>query len=195
MLNIVLFGAPGCGKGTQASLLKEKYGIDHVSTGEVIRDQIARGTQLGKEMESYTSQGKLAPDQIVIDMIDHYVTEHQHAKGNIFDGFPRNLSQARLLEGLMEELRMPFAGVLSLEVPREELIIRLINRGKVSGRSDDKEEVIIERLKEYEEKTLPVAEYFSKKGNFYPVKGVGSLDEIFDRLVAEIEKHSNPEAV
>ena len=128
-------------------------------------------------------------NELIMSIIRKTIETNPHVEGILFDGFPRNISQAKLLENLMEELGTPFTGVLSLEVPREELITRLINRGKVSGRSDDKEDVILERLKEYEEKTLPVAEYFSKKGNFYPVKGVGSLEEIFDRLVAEIEKH------
>lgn len=195
MLNIALFGPPGAGKGTQSEKLVKKYNLLYISTGDILRKEIASGSELGKRINEITSQGHLVSDELIMKIIHKTIEENPHVNGILFDGFPRNLSQARLLEGLMEELRMPFAGVLSLEVPRKELIIRLINRGKVSGRSDDKEEVIIERLKEYEEKTLPVAEYFSKKGNFYPVKGVGSLDEIFDRLVAEIEKHSNPEAV
>ena len=195
MLNIALFGPPGAGKGTQSEKLVKKYNLLYISTGDILRKEIASGSELGKRINEITSQGHLVSDELIMQIIHKTIEENPHVNGILFDGFPRNLSQARLLEGLMEELRMPFAGVLSLEVPRKELIIRLINRGKVSGRSDDKEEVIIERLKEYEEKTLPVAEYFSKKGNFYPVKGVGSLDEIFDRLVAEIEKHSNPEAV
>ena len=158
MLNIALFGPPGAGKGTQSEKLIQKYNLLYISTGDILRKEIASGSELGKKINEITSQGHLVSDELI-------------------------------MEDLMEELQMPFTGVLSLEVPREELIARLINRGKVSGRSDDKEDVIIERLKEYESKTLPVAEYFTKKGNFHPVKGVGSLDEIFDRLVAEIEKH------
>ena len=167
----------------------ERYGIPAIATGDILRKEIASGSELGKKINEITSQGHLVSDELIMQIIHKTIAESPHVNGILFDGFPRNLSQAKLLEELMEELQMPFTGVLSLEVPREELIARLINRGKVSGRSDDKEDVIIERLKEYEDKTLPVAEYFTKKGNFYPVKGVGSLDEIFDRLVAEIEKH------
>ena len=189
MLNIALFGPPGAGKGTQSEKLIQKYNLLYISTGDILRKEIASGSGLGKKINEITSQGHLVSDELIMQIIHKTIAESPHVNGILFDGFPRNLSQAKLLEELMEELQMPFTGVLSLEVPREELIARLINRGKVSGRSDDKEDVIIERLKEYEDKTLPVAEYFTNKGNFYPVKGVGSLDEIFDRLVAEIEKH------
>lgn len=166
-----------------------KYGLLYISTGDILRKEIASGSELGKKINAITSEGHLVSDELIMSIIRKTIETNPHVEGILFDGFPRNISQAKLLENLMEELGTPFTGVLSLEVPREELITRLINRGKVSGRSDDKEDVILERLKEYEEKTLPVAEYFSKKGNFYPVKGVGSLEEIFDRLVAEIEKH------
>lgn len=189
MLNIALFGPPGAGKGTQSERLIAKYGLLYISTGDILRKEIASGSELGKKINAITSEGHLVSDELIMSIIRKTIETNPHVEGILFDGFPRNISQAKLLENLMEELGTPFTGVLSLEVPREELITRLINRGKVSGRSDDKEDVILERLKEYEEKTLPVAEYFSKKGNFYPVKGVGSLEEIFDRLVAEIEKH------
>ncbi len=189
MLNIALFGPPGAGKGTQSESLIAKYGLLYISTGDILRKEIASGSELGKKINAITSEGHLVSDELIMSIIRKTIETNPHVEGILFDGFPRNISQAKLLENLMEELGTPFTGVLSLEVPREELITRLINRGKVSGRSDDKEDVILERLKEYEEKTLPVAEYFSKKGNFYPVKGVGSLEEIFDRLVAEIEKH------
>ena len=189
MLNIALFGPPGAGKGTQSERLIAQYGLLYISTGDILRKEIASGSELGKKINAITSEGHLVSDELIMSIIRKTIETNPHVEGILFDGFPRNISQAKLLENLMEELGTPFTGVLSLEVPREELITRLINRGKVSGRSDDKEDVILERLKEYEEKTLPVAEYFSKKGNFYPVKGVGSLEEIFDRLVAEIEKH------
>ena len=189
MLNIALFGPPGAGKGTQSESLIAKYGLLYISTGDILRKEIASGSELGKKINAITSEGHLVSDELIMSIIRKTIETNPHVEGILFDGFPRNISQAKLLENLMEELGTPFTGVLSLEVPREELITRLINRGKVSGRSDDKEDVILKRLKEYEEKTLPVAEYFSKKGNFYPVKGVGSLEEIFDRLVAEIEKH------
>lgn len=191
MLNIALFGPPGAGKGTQSERLIAKYGLLYISTGDMLRKEIASGSDLGKEINEVTSQGHLVSDDLIMRIIRKTINSNPHARGILFDGFPRTLSQAKLLEGLIEELHTRFFGVLSLEVPRQELIERLINRGKVSGRSDDREDVILERLKEYEAKTLPVAEYFEKKGNYYPVNGTGSLDEIFDRLVAQIEKHSN----
>ena len=188
MLNIVLFGAPGCGKGTQASLLKEKYGIDHVSTGEVIRDQIARGTQLGKEMESYTSQGKLAPDQIVIDMIDHYVTEHQHAKGNIFDGFPRTIHQAEKLDRLLTARGLKIDKMIYLDVPEEELVKRILLRSKESGRADDaSEEVIRKRIEVYREQTAVVAKFYAAQGKYAEVNGLGQIDEVFGRICQIID--------
>lgn len=191
MLNIALFGPPGAGKGTQSEKLVARYGLLYISTGDILRKEIASGSELGKKIDEITSSGHFVSDDLIMDIIRKTIEENPHVNGILFDGFPRTLSQARLLENLMGELRTRFFGVLSLEVPREELIHRLINRGKVSHRSDDKEEVILERLKEYEEKTLPVAEYFKKKGNYHPVKGVGSLEEIFERLVNEIEKNTN----
>lgn len=192
MLNIALFGPPGAGKGTQSEKLVAKYGLLYISTGDILRKEIASGSELGQKINAITSEGHLVSDELIMSIIRKTIEANPHVNGILFDGFPRTLSQAKLLEGLMNELKTRFFGVLSLEVPREELILRLINRGKVSGRSDDKEDVILERLKEYEEKTLPVAAYFESKGNYYPIKGVGSLDEIFDRLVTAIETHSNP---
>ena len=134
MLNIVLFGAPGCGKGTQAARLKEKYGIDHVSTGNVIREEIARGTKLGKEMESYITTGRLAPDQVVIDMIADYIAAHKHAKGNIFDGFPRTTHQAEEFDRMLSEQGLKVDVMIYMDVPEEELVKRILLRGKESGR-------------------------------------------------------------
>ena len=140
MLNIVLFGAPGCGKGTQAARLKEKYGIDHVSTGNVIREEIARGTKLGKEMESYITTGRLAPDQVVIDMIADYIAAHKHAKGNIFDGFPRTTHQAEEFDRMLSEQGLKVDVMIYMDVPEEELVKRILLRGKESGRADDASE-------------------------------------------------------
>ena len=164
MINIVLFGAPGCGKGTQAQRLKEHYGIEHVSTGEVIRGEIARGTELGRSMESYIKAGKLAPDQIVIDMIANYVAEHRDAKGCIFDGFPRTTVQA------------------------EEFDKRILLRGKDSGRADDaSEEVIRGRLDVYHKQTAIVSDYYTAQNKYASVDGVGTMDEVFDRIAAIID--------
>ena len=154
MLNIVLFGAPGCGKGTQAARLKEKYGIDHVSTGNVIREEIARRKKLGKEMESYITTGRLAPDQVVIDMIADYIAAHKHAKGNIFDGFPRTTHQAEEFDRMLSEQGLKVDVMIYMDVPEEELVKRILLRGKESGRADDaSEEVIRDRIKVYHEQT------------------------------------------
>ena len=184
MLNIVLFGAPGCGKGTQAARLKEKYGIDHVSTGNVIREEIARGTKLGKEMESYITTGRLAPDQVVIDMIADYIAAHKHAKGNIFDGFPRTTHQAEEFDRMLSEQGF----MIYMDVPEEELVKRILLRGKESGRADDaSEEVIRDRIKVYHEQTAVVADFYAKQGKFADINGLGTMDEVFDRICQVID--------
>ncbi len=190
MLNLAIFGPPGAGKGTQSGRLVEKYGLLYISTGDILRKETASGSELGQEINRITSQGHFVSDDLIMRIIRKTIRENPHANGILFDGFPRTLSQAALLEGLMDELTTRFFGVLGLEVPREELIERLLNRGKVSGRADDKEAVIIERLKEYEEKTWPVATYFMERNRYYPVDGTGTLDQIFNRLVSQIEKHT-----
>ena len=178
MLNIVLFGAPGCGKGTQAARLKEKYGIDHVSTGNVIREEIARGTKLGKEMESYITTGRLAPDQVVIDMIADYIAAHKHAKGNIFDGFPRTIAQAEALKKMLAERGQSVNVMLDLDVPEDELMKRLIKRGQESGRADDNEETIKKRLTVYHSQTAPLIDWYKNEKLYAHIKGIGELETI-----------------
>lgn len=188
MRNIVLFGAPGCGKGTQAARLKEKYGIDHVSTGDVIRGEIARGTLLGKEMESYITTGRLAPDQIVIDMIAHYVAEHTDARGSIFDGFPRTTHQAEEFDRILAGHGQKVDVMIYMDVPEEELVKRILLRGKESGRADDaSEEVIRNRIKVYREQTAVVADFYSKQGKYAQIDGLGTMDEVFDRICRVID--------
>lgn len=183
MLNIVLFGAPGCGKGTQAQRLKEKYGINHVSTGEVIRREIAQGTVLGKEMESYISTGKLAPDHIVIDMVANYIAEHREAKGNIFDGFPRTTRQAEEFDRLLEKEGLKVDVMIYMDVPEDELVDRILLRGQESGRADDaSEEVIRGRIDIYRSQTAVVADYYSAQGKYAVVNGHGTMGEVFDRI-------------
>ena len=188
MINIVLFGAPGCGKGTQAQRLKEHYGIEHVSTGEVIRGEIARGTELGRSMESYIKAGKLAPDQIVIDMIANYVAEHRDAKGCIFDGFPRTTVQAEEFDKILAKNGLKVDIMVDIRVPEEELVKRILLRGKDSGRADDaSEEVIRGRLDVYHKQTAIVSDYYSGQGKYASVDGVGTMDEVFDRIAAAID--------
>ena len=188
MINIVLFGAPGCGKGTQAQRLKEHYGIDHVSTGEVIRDEIRRGTELGRSMESYIKEGKLAPDSIVIGMIANYVADHRDAKGCIFDGFPRTTVQAEEFDRILEKEGLKVDIMVDLHVPEEELVKRLLLRGKDSGRADDaSEEVIRGRLDVYHKQTAIVSEYYAAQNKYASVDGVGTMDEVFGRITAVID--------
>ena len=186
MINIVLFGAPGCGKGTQAQRLKAHYGIEHVSTGEVIRDEIRRGTELGRSMESYIKAGKLAPDQIVIGMIANYVAEHKHAKGCIFDGFPRTTVQAEEFDKILAGHGLQVDIMIDIHVPEEELIQRILLRGKDSGRADDaSEEVIRGRLDVYRQQTAVVSDYYAAQGKYASVNGTGTMDDV--------KKNTNPE--
>ena len=188
MINIVLFGAPGCGKGTQAQRLKEHYGIDHVSTGEVIRDEIRRGTELGRSMESYIKEGKLAPDSIVIGMIANYVADHRDAKGCIFDGFPRTTVQAEEFDKILAKNGLKVDIMVDIHVPEEELVRRILLRGKDSGRADDaSEEVIRGRLDVYHKQTAIVSEYYAAQNKYASVDGVGTMDEVFGRITAVID--------
>lgn len=188
MINIVLFGAPGCGKGTQAQRLKERYGIDHVSTGEVIREEIRRGTELGRSMEEYIREGRLAPDEIVIGMIEHYVTEHMNARGCIFDGFPRTTVQAEEFDKILAKHGLQVDIMVDIHVPEEELVRRILLRGKDSGRADDtSEEVIRGRLDVYRMQTAVVADYYAAQGKYASVNGTGTMEEVFSRIAAVIE--------
>ena len=188
MFNLVLFGPPGAGKGTQAEKLIKKYGFNHISTGEVIRAEIKKGSELGRSVQKYTEAGQLAPDELVIDIIAEYVASHKDVKGNIFDGFPRTTAQAEAFEKIMEKNGTPVTVMISLEVPDEELIARLMNRGKESGRADDCDEgVIRNRIDVYKAQTAVVADFYAAQKKHRAVNGVGSMDEIFDRLSAEID--------
>lgn len=188
MINIVLFGAPGCGKGTQAQRLKERYGIDHVSTGEVIRDEIRRRTELGCRMESYIAQGRLAPDEIVIGMIANYVAGHLDAKGCIYDGFPRTTAQAEAFDELLAEHGLKIDTMIDIRVPEEELVRRILLRGKDSGRADDaSEEVIRSRLDIYREQTAIVSDYYASQGKYASVNGTGTMEEVFARIADVVD--------
>ena len=186
MLNIVLFGAPGAGKGTQSDLLVEKYKLNHISTGDLLRKEIADQTELGKRIKGIMDSGSLVSDDIVVEMIDNAIAKD--TQGILFDGFPRNVAQAEILDKLLAKHGRKLTCMVSLDVPREELIRRMLERAKVSGRSDDNEETIKNRLKEYEAKTLPVASYYEGKGLHVKVNGFGDVKEISANIIAEIEK-------
>ncbi len=190
MLNVVLFGAPGCGKGTQAAKLVEKYNLNHVSTGDVIRGEIKAGTELGKSMESYISRGELAPDSLVIGMIDEYVESHRECSGNIFDGFPRTTAQAEAFDEILSKQGLKVDVMIYMEVPAEELVQRILLRGKSSGRADDADEnVIRNRIKIYNEQTAVVAKYYSAQKKYEAVNGVGTMDEVFERICKVIDRY------
>ena len=191
MLNIILFGAPGCGKGTQAARIKEKYNINHISTGDVIRGEIARGTELGKSMKSYIESGELAPDSIVIGMIRNYINEHKDATGNIFDGFPRTTAQAEEFDRILAEEGDAVNVMVYMDVPEEELVKRILLRGKESGRADDaSEDIIRNRIAVYRDQTAVVADRYNRQGKYEAVNGVGTMDEVFDRICEVIDRYN-----
>lgn len=186
-LNIVLFGPPGAGKGTQSEFLIKKYGLVHLSTGDLLRAETQAETPLGLQAKELMSQGLLVPDDIVIGMIRNKVEAHNKARGFIFDGFPRTRAQAIALDGLLAALGYQITAMLALEVADAELVKRLLNRGATSGRADDKDEKVIrKRIEEYVQKTAPLKDYYSEQGKYRGIDGVGSIEEITGRLVAAI---------
>ncbi|MEQ8324199.1 MAG: adenylate kinase [Vicingaceae bacterium] len=187
MINLVLFGPPGAGKGTQAFKLKSHFDLIHLSTGDLLRSEIAAGTALGMQAKSIMDEGKLVPDEIVIGMIEEQLKSNPEAKGFIFDGFPRTTVQAEALDHLLESYKQSISGMLALEVEDEELVRRLLLRGKDSGRADDQDQrVIAARIKEYNAKTAPLISYYHNQGKFQSIKGVGAIEEIFQDLVKAI---------
>lgn len=190
MLNLVIFGGPGSGKGTQSAKIAKKYGLFHISTGDVLRDHIARSTDIGKVAHSYISQGMLIPDKLMIkileDLLKSRTEDTKH--GVIFDGFPRTLPQARELDALLEVLETDIAIVIGLEVPDDELTKRMLLRGKESGREDDNEKAIKTRLAVYHKQTLPLQEYYTENGKYVAINGEGTIEEIFDKICAAIDK-------
>ncbi|HEY9196987.1 MAG TPA: adenylate kinase [Mucilaginibacter sp.] len=184
MLNLVLFGPPGAGKGTQSKKLIEKYDLIHLSTGDLLRGEITQGTALGLEAKKLMDDGKLVPDEVVIGMISNKLDANKDAKGFIFDGFPRTVAQAEALDRLLESKQSAISGMIALEVGDDELERRLLERGKESGRPDDANpEVIRKRIKEYNDKTAPVAGFYQKQDKFTSINGVGSVDQIFAEIV------------
>ena len=188
-MNLILLGAPGAGKGTQAAKLSAKYNINHISTGEVIRDEIRRGTEMGRSVQDYISRGELAPDELVIGMIAEYVKSHSESAGNIFDGFPRTTPQAEAFDRIMKENGLQVDVMLELSVPEEELVQRLLLRGKDSGRADDADEgVIRNRIDVYNAQTAVVADYYRNQNKYTSVDGIGTIDEIFERICEQLDK-------
>jgi len=191
MFNLILFGPPGSGKGTQSEKLISKYGLKHLSTGDILRSEIAGQTPLGLAAKSFMDKGQLVPDEVVIEMISSALDNNPQAYGFLFDGFPRTTAQAEALDKLLAQKGTSIAVVLALQVGQDELVKRLLNRGLTSGRSDDtKEDVILARLTEYDKKTAAVADHYKKYDKVVFVKGEGSIDEIFDILSDAIDKRN-----
>ena len=190
MLNIVLFGAPGCGKGTQSELLEKRFSLRHISTGNVIREQIAAKTELGMQMQACIERGELAPDQLVIDMIADYVANHQEGTGVIFDGFPRTTAQAEAFDEILAKHGQKVSVMINMEVPEEELVKRILLRGKDSGRADDPSEAIIRnRIEVYNAQTAIVADFYRAQGKFECLPSLGTIEEVSERIATGVEKY------
>lgn len=188
MINLILFGPPGSGKGTQAARLVEKYNLVHISTGDLFRYEMGNNTPLGQQAKAYISQGELVPDEVTIGMLRNKVEAHPDAKGFIFDGFPRTIPQAEALDLLMADEKTEIHALLALHVPDEEIIKRITLRGETSGRSDDLDENIIRnRIEVYKSETSPVYDYYDGQSKSHSIEGLGSIDAIFDRLCAVID--------
>lgn len=189
MINIVLFGPPGAGKGTQSEGIIKKYQLSHISTGDLFRKHLKEGTALGKLAQKYMDEGNLVPDQVVIDMVDDKIKSDSKVNGYIFDGFPRTVAQAEALDKLMNGKGSPISCMIALEVAKDELLKRLLNRGKTSGRSDDQDAAKIQnRINVYESETIPVANYFKKQGKFNSIDGIGSVEVIFKNICSVVDK-------
>lgn len=189
MINLVLFGPPGAGKGTQSKKIIDKYHLVHLSTGDLFRKHLSEGTPLGKLAQQYMDKGELVPDKVVIDMVAEKISEHQKAKGFIFDGFPRTVSQAKALDDMLQQFGLAVNLVLALEVPEEELKQRLKKRAEIEGRTDDQDEQKInKRIQVYLEETLPVSRYYEQQSKLKRIDGMGDIEDIFRKLAEAIEE-------
>lgn len=191
MINIVLFGPPGAGKGTQSEKIIETFGLKHISTGDLFRKHLGEGTELGKKAQSFMDNGKLVPDEVVIGMVEDFLNANSGAQGFIFDGFPRTVAQAEALDELLSNHNTEISCMVMLDVPQDELKRRLLERGKTSGRADDQnEEKINVRIQEYLNKTLPVAAFYESQGKASKINGVGTIDGIFEEISSAINAHA-----
>ena len=188
MLNIVIFGAPGSGKGTQSARIVEKYGLNHISTGDVLRGEIKNGTELGKTAKEYIDKGQLLPDALIVDMLASVLDGFKESKGVIFDGFPRTIAQAEALKAMLNERNQEVSVMLDLEVPEDELMTRLIKRGQESGRADDNEETIKKRLVVYHSQTAPLIDWYKNDGKYQHINGLGSMEAIFAEISTAVDK-------
>ena len=189
MLNLILFGPPGAGKGTQSEKIIAKYNLIHLSTGDLLRSEIREGSELGLTAKTLMDKGLLVPDEVVIGMIDHKLRDHRDAAGFIFDGFPRTIMQSEALDELLSRYNESISVMVALVVDDDELLSRLLNRGKTSGRPDDQnEELISKRIHEYNNKTKPVADYYQAQGKFVAIDGIGEIESIFEKITQAVNK-------
>ena len=188
MFNIVIFGAPGSGKGTQSKMIVERYGFDYISTGDMLRKAISEGNELGKTAKDYIDRGQLVPDDLIVRLIADFLDDKKDSKGVIFDGFPRTIKQAEALKTMLNERGTDIHVLLDLQVEDEELVNRLLERGKISGRSDDNPETIKARLDVYHTQTAPLATYYIGEGKHVAIKGIGRIEEIFERIGEAIDR-------
>ena len=188
MFNIVIFGAPGSGKGTQSKMIVERYGFDYISTGDMLRQAISQGSELGRTAKEYIDRGQLVPDDLIVRLIADFLDGKHGSKGVIFDGFPRTLKQAEALKTMLNERGTDIHILLDLQVEDDELVARLLDRGKISGRSDDNPETIKARLDVYHTQTAPLATYYIGEGKHVAIKGIGRIEEIFERIAEAIDR-------
>ncbi len=189
MLNLILFGPPGAGKGTHSDKLVKKYKLVHISTGDIFRNEIGNKTELGKRAKAFMDKGELVPDEVVLDMLLSVIDRNKDAKGFVFDGFPRTIVQAEKFDEMLDKRKMPVSLVVSLDVNDNELITRLVKRGIESGRTDDTEEVIGQRLNVYNNQTKPLLDYYTGKKLLHTVYGIGVIDEIFEKICSVIDSN------
>ncbi len=188
MLNIALFGPPGAGKGTQAKMLAEKYNLTYISTGDILRNEIANKTELGLKAKSTIEQGGLVCDETIVQIIENSIKMQPDTNGILFDGFPRTYTQAYILDGLLIKMNTKLSALISLEVPRTELISRMMLRAEKEKRADDKRDIIENRLREYDNKTIPVIDFYKQQNKFYAIDGIGDINNVFERLTSNIEE-------
>jgi adenylate kinase len=189
MLNLIIFGPPGSGKGTQSEKVAEKYNLAHISTGDIFRSEIRNETPLGLKVQSIIEKGELVPDEVLLEILENALDKRAGKAGYIFDGFPRTLQQAQDLDALMKKRNEQITLVIALVVDQDEVVKRLLKRAKLEGRKDDTEEVILNRMNVYQKQTAPLIDYYQKQNKFEKVKGVGSIDDIFDAITQTVEPY------
>jgi adenylate kinase len=187
MLNVVIFGAPGSGKGTQSELVISKYGLHHISTGEILREEMEKQTELGKIADGYIQKGQLIPDDLIVKILSDILVKNPNSRGYIFDGFPRTIAQGEALDNMMREKETSVAAVFNLEVDEDELIDRLLKRGNEQGRLDDNLETIQNRLTVYHSQTEPLKKYYKKKGKLFTIKGNNLVEDVFEQITEVLD--------